>query len=317
MGSNITYRKAKQNDVSTVTDLLSILYGVPQDELLSENEKLVSDANMAFFLALDGDKPVGILHSSLRREYVNGTNDGLKGYLEAVYILPEYRLHGIAAKLVKEAWLWAGQNGCREFASDCLLDNTDSYKFHLKMGFEETERNIFFLKIIEPMKVIKKVIYEIHGIDAALRKKIQPVFNETWGAPELAVGGRLWDSRIMPGLAATGGNGDILGYLLYEYHDGLCEIMALESIVQNIGIASALIEEVRRIAKSGGVSKVIVQTSNDNTHAIRFYQRRGFTIRAVRLGALAAARQLKPAIPLIGIDGIPLRDEIEFEIDIT
>ena len=121
----------------------------------------------------------------------------------------------------------------------------------------------------------------------------------------------------MPGFAAVGGNDDIFGYLLYEFHDGDCEIMVLESVVQNIGVASALIEKAKQIAKSRGSGKVIVQTSNDNIHAFRFYQRRGFTIRAVRLGALDIARQLKPAIPLLGDDGIPLRDEIEFEIDIS
>ena len=91
--------------------------------------------------------------------------------------------------------------------------------------------------------------------------------------------------------------------------------MVLESVVQNIGIASALIEQVKHAAMANGVSKIIVQTSNDNTHAFRFYQRRGFKIREFRLGAMEAARQLKPSIPLIGEDGIPLRDEIEFEIE--
>jgi GNAT superfamily N-acetyltransferase len=265
---------------------------------------------MAFFLALDRDNPVGISHGSLRREYVNGTNDGLKGYLEAVYVLPEYRLKGIAAALVKEVELWAGQHGCREFASDCLLDNAGSYGFHIKIGFEETERNIFFLKAIKPQN------YEIREIDGCLREKVQPILNNTWGAPELAVGGKLWDSRTMPGLAAVGEDRAVLGYLMYDFHDGECEIMALESVVRNIGIASALIEEVKKIAKSGGVNKVIVQTSNDNTRAFRFYQRRGFTVRNVRLLALDIARRLKPVIPLIGEDGIPLRDEIEFEIEL-
>jgi GNAT superfamily N-acetyltransferase len=92
--------------------------------------------------------------------------------------------------------------------------------------------------------------------------------------------------------------------------------MVLESVVQNIGIATALIDRVKQIAKEAGVGKVIVQTSNDNTHAIRFYQRRGFTIREIRIGAMEIARQLKPSIPFIGEDGIPLRDEIEFEIDV-
>jgi GNAT superfamily N-acetyltransferase len=105
--------------------------------------------------------------------------------------------------------------------------------------------------------------------------------------------------------------------LLYEFHDGECEIMVLESVAQNIGVATALIERVKQAARLGGASKVIVQTSNDNTHAFQFYQRRGFTIRQFRFGALDAARQLKPSIPLVGEDGIPLRDEIEFEIEVV
>ena len=157
--------------------------------------------------------------------------------------------------------------------------------------------------------------YETRRIDAALREKVQPVLDATWGAPYLAVNGKLWDSRTMPGYAAVCED-EVLGYLLYEFHGGVCEIMVLESVAQNIGIASALIEQVKQAAKSCGVSKVVVQTSNDNTHAFRFYQRRGFIIREVRLGALDIARQLKPSIPLLGEDGIPLRDEIEFEIEV-
>ena len=157
--------------------------------------------------------------------------------------------------------------------------------------------------------------YEIHPVDAGLRKKLQIILDKTWGSPFLAVNGKLWDSRTMPGFVAVRED-EVLGYLLYELHGGECEIMVLESVVQNVGIASALVEQVMKTAKSGGVNKVIVQTSNDNTHAFRFYQRRGFTIREVRLGALDIARQLKPSIPLIGEDGIPLRDEIEFEIEV-
>ena len=147
----MTYKRAKQEDVGAVTDLLGLLYGLPRVKLLEENERQLLDANMSFFLALDGAAPVGISHGSLRREYVNGAKDGLKGYLEAIYTLPEYRLKGIAGNLVKMTERWAAQKGCREFASDCLLENADSYKFHIKLGFEETERAIFFIKSIEPL----------------------------------------------------------------------------------------------------------------------------------------------------------------------
>jgi len=310
----ITYRRATRNDIDAMTDLLFLLYdgmgsGLSQDELLAENEQLFTDANQVFFFAFDGDKPVGISHGSLRREYVNGANDGLKGYLEAIYVLPDYRKNGIAAELVKNIERWAARNGCREMASDCLLNNADSYKFHLKIGYEETERNIFFLKTLEPQA------YEIRQVDAAIRAKIQPILDETWGSPYLAINGKLWDSRAMSGFASVCSD-EVLGYLLYEFHDGICEIMVLESVAQKIGIASALIEKAKQAAQSNGVSKIIVQTSNDNTHAFRFYQRHGFTIREIRLGAMEAARRLKPSIPLIGEDGIPLRDEIEFEIEV-
>jgi len=319
----ITYRRAIQADIDIMTDLLFLLYdgeglGLSRDELITENVQLFADKNQIFFLAFDADKPVGVSHGSLRREYVNGASDGLKGYLEAIYVLPEYRKSGIARELVKIVERWAGRHGCREMASDCLLENTDSYRFHLKIGFEETERNVFFLKTIEPQK------YEIRRIDNKIREKIQPILDETWGSPFLAINGKLWDSRIMPGYAAIGAAAsasssekcEALGYLLYELHDGVCEIMVLESVAQNIGIATALIEQIKKTAKASGVNRIIVQTSNDNTHAFRFYQRREFTISEVRLGAMDAARQLKPSIPLIGEDGIPLRDEIEFMIEV-
>ena len=310
----ITYRRATSVDIDVMTDLLFLLYsgeglGLSREDLFAENEQLFADRNQVFFLAFDSEKSVGVAHGSLRREYVNGANDGLKGYLEAIYVLPVYRKAGIAAELVKYIECWAARNGCREIASDCLLENDGSYNFHRKIGFAETERNIFFLKTLDPQT------YEIRQVDDSIRKKIKTIIEGTWGSSLIAVNGKLWDSRTMPGYAAISEH-EPLGYLLYEFHDGLCEIMVLESVAQNIGIASALIEQVKQAAKSAGVKKVIVQTSNDNIHAIRFYQRRGFTIREIRLCALDAARLLKPSIPLSGEDGIPLRDEIEFEIDV-
>ena len=57
-------------------------------------------------------------------------------------------------------------------------------------------------------------------------------------------------------------------------------------------------------------------TTNDNLPALAFYQKRGFRIVAVRPGAIERARVMKPSIPLCGLDSIPIRDEIELEIDL-
>lgn len=164
---------------------------------------------------------------------------------------------------------------------------------------------------MQPIETI--VIVPIHP---ALRSRIQPLIDEAWAGPMLAINGKLWNTRTLPGIAALDASDTLLGYLLYAIHDGVCEIMLLESLRENLGVGTRLIERVKVIAKEQQIQKVIVITTNDNIRAIRFYQRRGFTLRALRPNALEHSRQLKPGIPLMSEDGIPLRDEIEFEINV-
>ncbi len=142
-------RHADVSDIGSVTDLLCELYEMECGALLEENKTLLADDRQGFFLSFYADEPIAVAHVSLRSDYVNGTEyGGTCGYLEGVYVMPEYRLNGIAAALVRLCEEWAKEQGCREFASDCLLHNTESYLFHLKLGFAETERCIFFRKEI-------------------------------------------------------------------------------------------------------------------------------------------------------------------------
>jgi ribosomal protein S18 acetylase RimI-like enzyme len=158
--------------------------------------------------------------------------------------------------------------------------------------------------------------YRIVEITEALCSAVQPLVNDSWSGPFIAVNGKLWDTRLMPGFAALDAGGAVIGYVLYTFHDGECEIMVLESLRENIGIGTTLIERVKLSAKEHRIQKVVLMTTNDNIRAIRFYQKRGFTLRALRPNMLEISRKLKPEIPLESDDGIPLRDEIEFEIDL-
>jgi ribosomal protein S18 acetylase RimI-like enzyme len=81
-----------------------------------------------------------------------------------------------------------------------------------------------------------------------------------------------------------------------------------------VGIGTALLEAVKGAARAAGCARLILTTTNDNLHALRFYQRRGFVLAGVRLNAIAESRRLKPEIPLTGYDDIPIRDEIELAI---
>ena len=79
-------------------------------------------------------------------------------------------------------------------------------------------------------------------------------------------------------------------------------------------LGKGLINAVVDAAKGAACRRVWLVTTNDNTHAIRFYQRLGFDLRAVHMNAMEEARKLKSQIPLTGYDDIPLKHEFEFEI---
>lgn len=96
------------------------------------------------FLYLIDDNPVAFMSLSLRHDYVEGTSSSPVGYLEGIYVKPEFRNKGIARELIEYAKKWSVQNGCAEFASDCSLDNEISRVFHNKIGFTEANKIVCF-----------------------------------------------------------------------------------------------------------------------------------------------------------------------------
>ena len=115
-------------------------------ELESEFRQLCRNDDAACFIKYAGVEPAAFAQCQLRRDYVEGTDSSPVGYLEGVFVSERYRRKGFATELLAECEKWALEKGCREFASDCELDNEDSLKFHLSMGFEEANRIICFRK---------------------------------------------------------------------------------------------------------------------------------------------------------------------------
>ena len=108
----------------------------------------MQDERAAFFIQYCLDAPVGFAQCALRTDYVEGTESSPVGYLEGIFVTAEYRDRGYAKELLSACEDWARDNGCTEFASDCELDNTGSFQFHLAMGFQEANRIICFKKRI-------------------------------------------------------------------------------------------------------------------------------------------------------------------------
>lgn len=153
---------------------------------------------------------------------------------------------------------------------------------------------------------------EILPLTADMRRWAVGVLAEHWGSELVVTRGHAYRADTLPGFIARMG-GEPLGLITYTVKGQSCEIVTLNSLQEGSGIGTRLLEAVDRSARAAHCTRMWLITTNDNLPALRFYQRRGFTISAVYPNAVADSRRLKPEIPLIGIGGIPVRDEIELE----
>lgn len=123
--------------------------------------------------------------------------------------------------------------------------------------------------------------------------------------------GEALNALDLPGLVAED-DGRGVGLLFYRVDGEDCELFVLLAVDHEKGIGTALVDTL--VARAAGSRRIWVVTTNDNLRALRFYQRRGFSLCALRAGAVDETRRhLKPGIPRTGDDGIPLRDELELE----
>lgn len=124
--------------------------------------------------------------------------------------------------------------------------------------------------------------------------------------------GELIDVLVLPGFVAER-DGRLVGLLTYRREDGTCELAVVVAAERQRGIGSALLDALR--LEVTDCERIWLVTTNDNLQALRFYQRRGFVLSALRPGAVDAARkELKHQISTVGEFGIPIRDELELEL---
>lgn len=136
---------------------------------------------------------------------------------------------------------------------------------------------------------------------------------EQWGDVRAVLRGTLYSIDTLPGFLAFE-EGECIGLITYVIKADACEIASINSTREGRGVGSRLIEAVKSVARQAGCHRLWLITTNDNMHALRFYQKRGFELVAIHRNALAESRKIKPTIPLYGYDSIPLRDEIELEM---
>lgn len=155
---------------------------------------------------------------------------------------------------------------------------------------------------------------EIREPTEADRERIERLLRDSWGSTTVVSRGRVHDAARLPALVAIGRDGALQGLVTLCPEGAECELVSLDALTRRDGVGSALIAAAAQWARARGCRRLWLVTTNDNLDAVRFYQRRGWRLVAVHRGGADRARELKPSIPEVGEYGIPIHDELEFEL---
>jgi ribosomal protein S18 acetylase RimI-like enzyme len=138
----------------------------------------------------------------------------------------------------------------------------------------------------------------------------------TWGTDAVVAHGERLRPADPPGFVALDGD-RVVGHASYRVQGTACELVAIAAEPRRNGVGTALLDEVLAAARAARCTSLWLTTTNDNLDALRFYQRRGFRLVELRPGAVDNARRdMKPELPRIGSNGIPMRDELDLAIDL-
>lgn len=154
--------------------------------------------------------------------------------------------------------------------------------------------------------------YTYQKIDSSHESKVREFLQIHWGSPKMVISSGIYNCDQLPGFVCFDID-TIVGLVTYSMDGGECEVISLDSIVEGQGIGTKLMSLVEEEATESNCNRVYLVTTNDNLHALKFYQKRGYELVKIHRNAVEKARKIKPQIPLIGNDGIPIRDEIELE----
>ena len=154
--------------------------------------------------------------------------------------------------------------------------------------------------------------FQIREIRQSDKSWILDYSKKYWGSNIIVSRRKRYSIEKLYGFVAMHDN-EYVGLVTLNVDDQACQIVTINAIIENIGVGTGLLERVIGYAIEQECRKVWLITTNDNTPALRFYQTRGFRLKAIYCSEIEFSRKLKPEIPTYGIDSIPIRDEIELE----
>jgi aminoglycoside 6'-N-acetyltransferase I len=151
--ANVAIRPAQPSDRDQLVEMRVLLW--PESSAGEQRQEL--DASLGggasgtlpaihlVSLASDGSL-TGFLEASLRSHADGCDVRHPAGYVEGWFVREAHRGRGVGAALLRAAEDWARLQGCREMASDALIDNQGSQRAHQALGFAEVDRCVHYRK---------------------------------------------------------------------------------------------------------------------------------------------------------------------------
>ena len=172
--------------------------------------------------------------------------------------------------------------------------------------------------------------FTIRPLQRSDREWVAHFLDERWGTTQIVSRGKAVYGHLLPGFMAERRvecseeempeetpeeevEAEKLGLITLHVGEKECEISTLNSLTESEGIGTALVAAVEHWAREVGIERLWLITTNDNLEALKFWQKRGYELVTVHRNAIAEARRIKPQIPITGLNGIKIRDEIELE----
>lgn len=144
----LSVRPATRRDIDIAAKLRVQLWSrLSRSSHAKELSEFLSDRKFKWWIVFDEDKPVGFAEVYLRR-YVNGCRQMPVPFLEGIWVDKKYRRRGAGRMLIEKISDWASARGFAEIGSDANIKNSRSHKSHASWGFKETERVVYFRKLV-------------------------------------------------------------------------------------------------------------------------------------------------------------------------
>lgn len=153
-------------------------------------------------------------------------------------------------------------------------------------------------------------------IEPVDQEYIRRHWEKTWGLPIVSID-RTYEPADVSGLVWRDEWGEPQGLITWHIEGDRAELVTLDAYQQGRHIGGRLLDGAETELCRRGVRHATIVTTNDNLRAIAFYVRRGYRIVRVELDDVDRVRKLKPGVPRLGQDGIPLRDMFALEKELA